>query len=407
MIKIMKIKLLINKEQEDSLMQISLTYKNICQYVSDWIFENNFVLNYVNIQKEIYYELRNLYPLNAHLIISAIKTAAARYKATKKQLSQNPYRYKDNNGKWQKIRRTLEWLEKPIQFRKPQCDLIKDYDYRFLQDGSLSLTTLKGRIKVLFQTPPDWQEYLDNGWKLGTAKLISTNKAWYLCVPIKRPSPEIKNKNIRRIVGIDRGLNFIAVIADSEGNSYFISGRNILHKRHRYIETRRNLQEHNTRNSKRRLKSIGQRESRWMSDINHQISKTLIDLYGAETLFVIEDLTGVTFGEKNLRETKQFRYDKCTWAFYQLEQFLIYKAEAVGSKVLKVNPQYTSQRCPRCGIIDKEQRHHEDHEYRCQCGYRTNDDRVGALNLLELGYRYLAGDNNPKLVKTNKNIVAK
>ena len=157
MIKVMRIKLLVNKEQEDSLMQISLVYKDVCQYVSNWIFENNFVLNYVNIQKEIYYKLRNLYPLNAHLIISAMKTAAARYKATKEQLRQNPYRYKDNDGKWQKIRRTLEWLEKPIQFRKPQCDLIKNYDYRFLQDGRLSLTTLKGRIKIAFQTPPDWQ----------------------------------------------------------------------------------------------------------------------------------------------------------------------------------------------------------------------------------------------------------
>ena len=110
----------------------------------------------------------------------------------------------------------------------------------------------------------------------------------------------------------------------------------------------------------------------------------------------------MTFEEDNLRGSSRTRQDKRTWAFYQLEQFLSYKAEAIGSKVITVSPKYTSQRCPHCGIIDKDQRHHEDHEYRCACGYRTNDDRIGALNLLELGRRYLAGENRPKYTKSKK-----
>ena len=31
-----------------------------------------------------------------------------------------------------------------------------------------------------------------------------------------------------------------------------------------------------------------------MSDVNHRMSKTLVEKYGKETLFVLEDLTGVT-----------------------------------------------------------------------------------------------------------------
>ena len=38
-----------------------------------------------------------------------------------------------------------------------------------------------------------------------------------------------------------------------------------------------------------------------MTDINHQISKTLVRSYGENTLFVIEDLTGVSFSEENLK----------------------------------------------------------------------------------------------------------
>ncbi|MBP3041742.1 transposase [Bacillaceae bacterium Marseille-Q3522] len=61
-----------------------------------------------------------------------------------------------------------------------------------------------------------------------------------------------------------------------------------------------------------------------------------------------------------------------------MEQDLTYKARLNQSEVIKVDAHYTSQRCPKCGTIDKEHRNHDIHEYHCQnCGYRSNDDRIG------------------------------
>ena len=138
-----------------------------------------------------------------------------------------------------------------------------------------------------------------------------------------------------------------------------------------------------------------------MTDVNHVLSKALVERYGNGTLFVLEDLKGISFSEKNLRRRKaKARRNLRSWAFFQFEQFLSYKAEASGSRVLKVPAKYTSQRCPKCGVIDKTQRCHDEHEYRCRCGFRTNDDRVGALNLLCLGERFLAGEDKPKFVKS-------
>ena len=91
-----------------------------------------------------------------------------------------------------------------------------------------------------------------------------------------------------------------------------------------------------------------------MSDVNHQISKTLVQKYGKDTLFVLEDLAGVSFEERNLSKTTKQNYDLRSWAFYQLEQFLTYKAHENRSEVLKVSARYTSQRCPKCGTIHKE-----------------------------------------------------
>ncbi len=354
----------------------------------------------MRLQDKIYHSIREDFQLNSQMVISALKTVTARYKTTKEQLSQNPYRYQDDKGKWQYITKTLEWLRKPVNFRIPQCDLVRNRNYRLLSNGKISITTLEGTISVDFLAPPEWQTLLNEGWSLGTAKLIRQNKSWYLCVPMSKATEPCEKESVKNIVGIDRGLNFIVATADNSNKSFFYSGRAIQHKRHQFAKTRQKLQLKNTRKSRRRLLAISKRENRWMSDVNHCLAKALVNHYSADTLFVLEDLTGITFDEKILRETNQQRNDKRSWAFYQLEQFLKYKAEEVGSLVINVSAKYTSQRCPNCGIVDKAQRHHNDHEYRCTCGYRTNDDRVGALNLLELGRRFLAGDSKPKFVKT-------
>ena len=133
-----------------------------------------------------------------------------------------------------------------------------------------------------------------------------------------------------------------------------------------------------------------------MSDVNHQISKTLVQKYGKDTLFVLEDLAGVSFEESNLSRTAKQNYDLRSWSFYQLEQFLTYKAHENRSEVLKVSAKYTSQRCPKCGTIRKANRDHHKHLYSCQCGYKSNDDRIGAMNIQLLGTMWISGDPHPR-----------
>ena len=61
-----------------------------------------------------------------------------------------------------------------------------------------------------------------------------------------------------------------------------------------------------------------------------------------------------------------------------------------GSSMLSVDPAYTSQTCPICGHVDKKSRNHEKHTFKCTaCGYTTNDDRIGSMNLQRMGIEYL------------------
>ena len=222
---------------------------------------------------------------------------------------------------------------------------------------------------------------------------------WYLHIPMTKEVEGVDpDAGYAHIIGIDRGLRFLATTYDETGKTTFFSSEKIMAKRKSFVDVRAELQSKGTKSARRALKRISGRENRWMRDVNHCLTKALVSEYGAGTLFVVEDLADIIFAEGNQRDAKGNR-ELHSWAFYQYEQFLSYKAQLAGAEVLKVSPKYTSQRCPKCGRILKSNRHRETHEYVCDaCGYRTNDDRAGAMNIQYLGRLYAAGDPEPKFV---------
>ena len=394
--KTIKLRIHVTPEQGILFRQMTEQYRQACNFISQYVFDNGFELNSNAIQKVLYKDVRFLFGLKSQLTTSSFKTVTARYKTVKTQLSQKPYKYNNEDGNWQYIPKTLEWLWKPVFFGRPQADLVRNRDYSFVDDGQvLSINTLGKRTKCTFEGE-HFAEYLDGSYQLGTAKLVELNGLWYLHIPVTKAVEDFQKENARHVVGIDRGLRFLTVSYDEQGKTEFVSGKKIATKRHKFKEVRKQLQSKGTKSAKRKLKAISGRENRWMSDVNHQLSKTLVQKYGKDTLFVLEDLTGVSFEESNLSRTAKQNYDLRSWSFYQLEQFLTYKAHENRSEVLKVSAKYTSQRCPKCGTIRKANRDHHKHLYSCQCGYKSNDDRIGAMNIQLLGTMWISGDNNPR-----------
>ncbi len=70
----------------------------------------------------------------------------------------------------------------------------------------------------------------------------------------------------------------------------------------------------------------------------------------------------------------------------QLEYKMVWK----GGVLLAVPPQHTSQTCPACGHVSKENRQTQANFLCVDCGYENHADVVGAINVLERGYRLLA-----------------
>ena len=406
-VKTMKLHIHVDEPSDILFKEMTEVYRQACNHVSEYVFDNGFEMNSNRLNKALYSDIRARFGLKSQLTQSVFKTVTARYKTVKEQLFRNPYKYRDEDDEWQYIPRTLEWLRKPVKFSRPQADLVRDRDYSFVENRTmLSINTLDKRVRVSFDVPECFEKYFDGSWSFGTAKLVSLLGEWYMHIPMtKEIEDAFDPSKPAHVVGLDRGLRFIFTSYDDKGDTVFASGEDILNKRANFLRVRAEQQSRGTRSAKRRLKAISGRENRWMSDVNHQLSKTLVAKYGADTLFVIEDLTGVSFDENNLSNNNaEGRSDLRSWTFYQLEQFLTYKAEAVGSGVLKVSPEYTSQRCPKCGRIHKDNRDHEMHLYTCDsCGYVSNDDRLAAMNIYQLGTLYVSGDSNPRFGKRKEN----
>ena len=107
---------------------------------------------------------------------------------------------------------------------------------------------------------------------------------------------------------------------------------------------------------------------------------------------VVENLRGLKkHSKKTKKVTKKIRRKFGNWSYYQLEQFIIQRAEKLGKTVLFVNPQYTSQRCSQCGHIAKSNRSSQSNFLCKECFFELNADLNAARNLSSLGKAEIGG----------------
>lgn len=363
-----KLQILVKPSDRQIICDTMKAYADACNFISAYIDKTHNLHRY-SVQDDTYYQVRKRFGLRSQMAVSCVRTVIARYKTI--------------------LENQKEWI-KPV-FKLPQLDLVWNRDYSLDRKNDIfSVNTLKGRIKVNFYKN-GFEQYFSDACRFGTARLIYKHGRFFLHIPVTYEIEELSKPNVSNIVGVDRGIRFLAASYDSSGRTVFYDGRDVKQKRAHYKKVRTELQKRGTPSSRRRLKAIGQRENRWMNDVNHCISKTLVQSNPEGTLFVLEDLSNVRCATERVRVKD--RYVTVSWAYYDLEQKLTYKALKNHQLVEKVNPAYTSQTCPKCGHTEKGNRDKKLHLFCCRsCGYRSNDDRIGAMNLHRMGIERFVPD---------------
>jgi len=199
---------------------------------------------------------------------------------------------------------------------------------------------------------------------ISDSSIIVYKNELYLRLVFNTKEKQLKTNST---LGIDIGI--VKPIVCSDGKQ-FGSGRYIKHKKIEFGKKR-------ARNQKLKLE-ISTKQSNWANDLNHKLSRELIDYCLQQGIDVLglEALKGSHLSNKRFR-----RY---TWAFKDLLNKIEYKALDAGLKVVKVDPEYTSQRCFACGSISKENRQSQS-LYRCgKCFNTVNADLNAAKNIQHL-----------------------
>jgi IS605 OrfB family transposase len=224
--------------------------------------------------------------------------------------------------------------------------------------------------------------------KIGAAKLwySKPTKIYYLLVSMEVEVPEQRATEIKRVVGVDVGQRYIAVVADTQNKTQFFSGKEVRHKASRYARARKSLQRKGTRSATRRLVALSGRERRFIADKNHCIAKQVVTpgtLIGLENLSHIRERTKPKRkGKKASKKQRRANSNKARWSFAELHGFIDYKAVLSGSLAVKVDAHYTSQACPCCGHTSKENRPNKGLTFVCHsCGYTLHADLIGARNV--------------------------
>jgi putative transposase len=369
----------------DTALRTLQEWNAVCNHMSVVCFANPRVAyNKVAIQKLVYEDVRHRFNLSSQVAISAIRQVTAKYQSAKtaKRTLKRPIYFKPHNAV------ALQGGERG-----------RDFGFR---TGGLSIWTIDGRIKnVAVHGPPKLDEYLQH-WKLGDARMFIRKGEVFLSVSFSHEVEPVTKPN-NAVIGVDRGVNYLAVTTDGQRSRFFGGGR-VKHIRRRYLDTRASLQRKkatkNTRSVRRVLKRLSGREARFMRDANHVVSRRILDFAQGtgSPRIAIEKLEGIRDGTKR-RLRRQQRSDVNAWAFYQLEQFLQYKAADFGFEIVEVEARDTSKGCSRCGYADKSNR--KGHRFTCKaCDYSLHSDLNAARNIRLRGIvvrQDLNGDAHPSV----------
>lgn len=75
--KTIKLRLYVNSEQNAMFRQMSKKYRQACNFVSQYIFDNDFELNSAKLNKMPYREIRSKFSLKSQLAQSTFRTVTA------------------------------------------------------------------------------------------------------------------------------------------------------------------------------------------------------------------------------------------------------------------------------------------------------------------------------------------
>ena len=333
-------------EQADLLRETMLAFNAACGYVSKVAWKEG-VFRQFDLHRLTYRDVRERFGLPAQLTVRAIAKVVDAYRVSK--------------------RKQAEF--RPLGAITYDCRVL-----RLLNLSTVSLTTLRGRIKVSLNIGGYQRDRL-KGASLGETDLLYSPEKdrWSFAFSVKSETPPVSDPS--DFLGVDLGI--VQIATDSDGTHY--SGAQVRGLRKRHLKLRRRLQAKGTKGAKRLLRKRRRKEARFQTWVNHNVSKQIVArAQGTGRGIGVEDLTHI---RTRITARKPQRATLSAWAFGQLRFFLTYKSADAGVPLVAVDPRNTSRTCPACGHIDKANRKSQALFLCVRCAATGHADTFAAVEI--------------------------
>ena len=372
--------------------QIELIRNTMSEYIST---VNNIVSDYTNKDNgniESVKEIKNIKSISklttadvkaklpSALCNQCIRDAKSIVKKYDKACKEVEKAKKNKNSKnvkeVEEIKEVKKLKEIKVPVLKKLCCYINNQNFK-IQDNYISFPVMidgkSKRISVKTKMT-DKQKLILSSHRLGTMRIVIKNINTLVAQFVYEINEIEKVNESNNVMGVDLGIKCPAVSYCTDGSvKFYGNGRKNKYMRRHYANLRKWFQKAKKPTVAKRIKN---KEQRIMKDIDHKISREIVNTAKKHKAKVIK-LERLENIRSTTRTSCKNNPSLHTWSFYRLAQYIEYKAKLVGIEVEYVDPAYTSQKCPQCGNIH----HAKDRKYICKCGNHTHRDLLGAINI--------------------------
>lgn len=358
-----KIKLVPNTEEHSALMDTLKLCNKTANELSEYAYRSETKKKY-DLHHAKYDDFKGG-KLGSQALVRTIAKVADAYKTQTGAIKSGSLRGESKN----------KALANPIRFKETSAQAFDKNNLSYnLEHKTVSIWTTSGRLKkVKFECSLDQSNLLRACRKGETDLWCDNNGIFYLLAGIEIPEPS--ELEVTDYMAFDSGIVNIATTSD--GDNWSGGAVTLRRKKNRALRTK--LQTKGTKSAKRLLKKRSRKESRFIRDVNHVISKKIVESAKHTGRGIAhESLKGI---RERARSNKPLRTELNSWAFAQLFILIAYKAKMAGVPVKIVDPAYSSQLCPECGTIGRGNRPTRDLFCCLSCSHSGPADLIAAKNI--------------------------
>ena len=249
-------------------------------------------------------------------------------------------------------------------------------------EGMIDLPIRAGcHVKLRLVVSQYHRRYLnDETLSLGSLTVLPDR----VIVAFRRESPRpIAASSVLSLDTNERSLDGIFVEGGRNGDTSCVQVKatfpEVAMIQQRHHERRRRLQKKKAHD--RRLTRVlcgreGAREHHRIDYQMHHVADAVLEFAeDHRSAIVLEDLRGM-----RPNKGKELNRRLSLWPRRKLHQIIEYKAAWKGIPVIKVDPRYSSRRCPACGRISDSRM---GTEFACECGWHLDRHINASINLLQ------------------------